>query len=215
VLVHPVKVQGEGAAEEILAALQELNHSHHALDVIILARGGGSFEDLFCFSHEDLVRAIFASDLPVITGIGHEPDFSLADAVADYSASTPTAAAEAAVPDMELLQQTVTFYHATLIEAFTQVWEQAEQRFDYATTAFLEQMQHLLNYAGQKTGQLSAELEALSPLKTLARGYALATQQNGTPVTSIEHLQPKTPIKLQFYDGQATCEVQHIDKSTP
>jgi len=214
VLLHPVKVQGEGAAQEISAAIQELNHDRHALDVLLIARGGGSFEDLFCFSDESVVRAIFASRVPVITGIGHEPDFSLADAVADHSASTPTAAAEAAVPDIELLQQTVTYYHATLIDSFTQQWEQAEQRFDYATTAFLETMQHLLKNADQNIRRLSGEMEALSPLNTLSRGYVLATQE-GVPVMSIDQLQLKTLIQLQFHDGKATCEVQTLDQTTP
>jgi exodeoxyribonuclease VII large subunit len=101
VLLAPVKVQGDGAADEIAAAITELNRPEYDLDLLIVGRGGGSFEDLFCFNEEPVVRAIFASRLPVITGIGHEPDYSLADAVADYSAATPTMAAEYAVADGE------------------------------------------------------------------------------------------------------------------
>src|SRR5262249_44882586 len=88
VIIAPVKVQGEGTALEIAQAVAEVNHPSYGIDIIIVGRGGGSFEDLFCFSEEAVVRAIFNSEVPIITGIGHEPDYALADAAADYSAST-------------------------------------------------------------------------------------------------------------------------------
>ncbi|MFM7467939.1 MAG: exodeoxyribonuclease VII large subunit [Vampirovibrionales bacterium] len=110
ILLAPAKVQGEGASESIAHAIETLQNPELKLDVLIVARGGGSFEDLFCFSQEPVVRAIARSRIPVVTGIGHEPDYSLADAVADYSAATPTMAAEAITPNLHQ-------WHAWLQEA--------------------------------------------------------------------------------------------------
>ena len=111
-----------------------LNDSRYNLDLLIVARGGGSFEDLFCFSEEAVVRAIFKSQLPVVTGIGHEPDFSLADAVADHSASTPTAAAEMATPDLAELLETLDSQKSDLLDEYQYCLQQAELTFDSQAT---------------------------------------------------------------------------------
>jgi exodeoxyribonuclease VII large subunit len=196
-LIHPVKVQGEGAAMDIAKAIQELNHPHHQLDLIIVARGGGSLEDLFCFSEEVVVRSIFASALPVLTGIGHEPDFSLADAVADVSASTPTAAAERAVPDLESLREDLEEIQETLqlelmrslyffeqkfdqratefLSALQQIVSVAEQKQRHTTEKFINEMDHVLLRFENQIGQAAHALDTLNPLKTMARGFCVVT----------------------------------------
>lgn len=231
ILVTPVKVQGTGACDEIASAIQELNHPTYALDLLMVARGGGSFEDLFCFSEEPVVRAIFDSKIPVITGIGHEPDFSLADAVADYSASTPTAAAERAVPDFDQIVAGLQLYKQRLLDEIFNRFIWHEQLFDGRATAFVEICKHtleateirlekltdcFLHESGsylqaieQKLLQSAAELEALSPLSTLARGYALAARSTGTLITSAGQVQEGESICLKLRDGQLQCEVLH------
>ncbi len=231
VLLHPVKVQGEGAAEEIAAAIRELNYPDYALDVLIVARGGGSFEDLFCFSDEQVVRAIFASDIPIITGIGHEPDYSLADAVADYSASTPTAAAEAAVPDTVQLAQILEGMRQDLANGIVGSLYFAEQQFDRAATALVDSFRARLDDTGhrlvnaqqnfehestrffqaleQRLSVYAAELDAFSPLATLARGYAIARTPQGHVITSPQDVTKGDALTLILRDGQITCEVTH------
>lgn len=230
VLVIPVPVQGQGAAESIAAAIRQANRPELGLDALIVARGGGSLEDLFCFSEEPVVRAIFASRLPIVTGIGHEPDFSLADAVADFSASTPTAAAEHLVPDYQQFVMDVTFYRQQVVEGMRQRLLFVEQQFDNTATQLLETYQRRLQTADQeldrcretlvleskryfetweqRLSQAAAELHALSPLATLARGYAVATTPQGEVISSIQQLLPRTCFKLTVADGDRMCHVQ-------
>lgn len=232
VLLAPVAVQGEGAASQIAQALETLNTQALGLDLIILARGGGSLEDLFCFSEEPVVRAVFQSRLPVVTGIGHEPDFSLADAASDYSASTPTAAAEYAVPDIEALQHHVAQRQDRLRDALEAAVRQAEQRFDMAATRLTQTLSHWvestqtrvltcatqledamgrqLEQAQQQVQSMAAELHAYSPLSTLGRGYAIATLSQGRVLHSIQDVAPGASVSIQVVDGNITCEVQSI-----
>jgi exodeoxyribonuclease VII large subunit len=229
VLLFPVKVQGPGAAEEIAEAVRTLNDEQFALDVLIVARGGGSFEDLFCFSDEQVVRAIFESKIPVITGIGHEPDFSLADAVSDYSASTPTAAAERAVPDYEQLRSAVLFYQQDLFKCMEHTLKFSEQRLDYTATAFVDQCHQITSAAQLQLDRLSeqlvyqmhryvehwsqvlarqaAELEVFSPLGTLARGYSIASRADGSLLSSCRDVHLGDKLQLRLQDGQLECEV--------
>jgi len=232
VLLAPVAVQGEGAASQIAQALETLNTPALGLDLIILARGGGSLEDLFCFSEEPVVRGVFASRLPVVTGIGHEPDFSLADAASDYSASTPTAAAEYAVPDIEALHQHVAQRQDRLRDALEAAVREAEQRFDMAATRLTQTLSHWvestqtrvltlgnqledamsrqLEQAQQQVQSMAAELNAYSPLSTLGRGYAIATVAHGRVLHSIQDVAPGASLSIQVVDGTVTCEVQSI-----
>jgi exodeoxyribonuclease VII large subunit len=158
VLLHPVKVQGEGAADEIAAAIQELNHSHYGLDALILARGGGSFEDLFCFSEEAVVRAVFESTVPIVTGIGHEPDYALADAAADYSCSTPTAAADHLVPDIALLRENHELLVRDLLENMAENILYYEQTLDHGATRLVELHESCLETCGTRLEQKKERL---------------------------------------------------------
>ncbi len=234
VLLHPVAVQGESAAIEIARAVEELNRPEYGLDVLIVARGGGSLEDLFCFSQEPVVRAIFASKLPIITGIGHEPDFSLADAAADLSVSTPTAAAETVVPDF--LEQ-VAYYNAqeaALIHGMEQVFYQWERWLDERADRLIQIQGHTLERASVKLSYqqekllsgiegflhqcskdiaLYAEsLDAYNPLAVLKRGYTrvgLVKIDSTKPqwVTHRSDVAVGDRLQVEFSDGPIQVEV--------
>lgn len=233
IILAPVKVQGEGASQEIADAIRELNHPSYKLDVLIVARGGGSFEDLFCFSEEPAVRAIFESKIPVVTGIGHEPDFSLSDATADYSASTPTAAAEAAVPDIQLLRQIHAERTQELLENMADVLLNCEQTLDFGATRLIElhsaqldalqrqnaqQQERLLSRfelffqnRQQLIAQAAATLEAFSPLKTLTRGYSIASDSSGRVIRSITQIEPDAPLSIRVSDGVIHANVHSTE----
>lgn len=229
VLLCPVPVQGEGAAQAIAGAVSRLNNSSLNLDVLLLARGGGSFEDLFCFSEEAVVRAVATSHVPIITGIGHEPDFGLADAAADYSASTPTAAAEAAVPDIDQWQAWSVEVQHLLKNSLQHQVLLAEQRFDRLATGFVDGINLRLTQAQQQctlatdqlTGAISQTLkhydtrlsgwaealDALSPLKTLARGYAVVCTPDQHVITQPNQVQVGDPLRLKVEGGTIPCQV--------
>jgi exodeoxyribonuclease VII large subunit len=234
VMVHPVKVQGDGAALEIAQAIEELNHPHYRLDTLIVGRGGGSFEDLFCFSEEPVVRAIFASQIPVITGIGHEPDYALADAVADYSASTPTAAADWAVPDAQSLAEAHAVRARDLLENMAQMILYYEQTLDHNATRLIELHESgLETYVhqlaqrkerlvsgfdlyfqrqAQKLGQATASIDAFNPLGTLARGYGVATDNQHRVICSAGQVEKGDHIALRLADGILQCQVLDSQK---
>jgi len=237
VLLHPVKVQGDGAAREIAQAIEELNHPHYKLDVLIVGRGGGSFEDLFCFSEEPVVRAIFASEVPIITGIGHEPDYALADAVADYSASTPTAAADWAVPDVEALIENHAEQSRTLLESMAETILYYEQTLDHSATRIVELHESCLESFGhkveqrkermlsafslyfqkqeQKLAQAVATVDAFNPLGTLARGYGVATDAKQQVVRSIQQVKSGDKLSLRLADGSLDCQVLNAHDLPP
>ena len=201
VRVLPVRVQGEGAAEEIAAALDWAN-LHQAADLIITGRGGGSMEDLWAFNDERVARAIYASEIPVISAVGHEPDVTIADFVADRRASTPSNAAEIAVPDMAELLQRLDSFRSRMAQGTLNGLERQERRLKARAEkrvltdplAFVQDKRLQLDYVQQKLltaanaqwqeeqrrfAALAAKLDALSPLKVLGRGYAMARGAGG------------------------------------
>lgn len=233
VLVCPVRVQGEGAAEEI-AAMLELVDAAELADVIITGRGGGSLEDLWAFNEEIVARAIYRCKTPVISAVGHEPDVTIADFAADVRAATPSNGAELAVCDrtelralleqqarrmekaqerrLELLRQRLRRLSERPVlrspEGSLQqkelLLELLRQRLERAAAAAVEQDQ-------RRFAALSGRLDALSPLKVLARGYAVATRQ-GQVLHSVEQLSPGEEIRLRLSDGTALCAVERIEK---
>ena len=234
VLVCPVRVQGAGAAEEIAAMLDYVD-GHDLADVIITGRGGGSMEDLWAFNEEIVARAIARCDIPVISAVGHEPDVTIADFAADVRAATPSNGAEIAVCDQSELrdalgQLTVRLTRAQdrRISALTDrlnrlkaspvmrspegaiqqrelLLELLRQRLEHAgTRRFQQEEQHLARLAGR--------LDALSPLKVLARGYALASREDGTVIRAAGELTPGEPIRLRLGQGSARCTVDTIEK---
>ncbi len=236
VLFLPATVQGLNAAGELVAAIQELNQPSYDLDVIILARGGGSFEDLFCFSEEPVVRAVFQSNIPIVTGIGHEPDFSLSDAAADYSAATPTAAADWVVPDIQQLRAEHRYHHQTLLEEMRDILMTAEYDLDQRATRFVEWVNLVLEteqkgldqsqerFLGQfrlyfqnhqsKVQQHAAQLEAYSPLAIIKRGYGAVLKQNGALVRSVKDALPGERLKIKLSDGTLPVQVESSDLET-
>jgi exodeoxyribonuclease VII large subunit len=229
ILICPATVQGDNAPQSIAAAITKLNQPQYQIDTLIVARGGGSFEDLFCFSTEPVVRAIFASTVPVITGIGHEPDYGLADAVADYSAQTPTAAAERAVFDRESLLLYLEDTQALLQNRLEHQLQQAELAFDHVATQllhalqqkvsetqsgletrqerFVDQMNVLLDKQAYMLDEKMNILDSYSPLATLNRGYALVTRDAGQAVLSAQAVSIGETLTIQLYDGLITAKV--------
>ncbi len=233
VLVCPVRVQGEGAAEEI-AAMLELVDAAGLADVIITGRGGGSLEDLWAFNEEIVARAIYRCKTPVISAVGHEPDVTIADFAADVRAATPSNGAELAVCDrtelralleqqarrmekaqerrLELLRQRLRRLSERPVlrspEGSLQqkelLLELLRQRLERAAAAAVEKRQ-------RQFAALSGRLDALSPLKVLARGYAVVTRQEQV-LHSVAQLSPGEEIRLRLSDGTALCAVERIEK---
>ena len=233
VLVCPVRVQGEGAAEEVAAMLSYVDR-HRLADVIITGRGGGSLEDLWAFNEECVARAIWQCQTPVISAVGHEPDVTISDFVADLRAATPSNAAELAVPDGDTLQGFLRQLKLRMEQAESQRISHLRQRLERLAKsrvmtrpeAYLQQQElHLemlrqrLEHAGQVTlqkntqrfRQAAAKLDALSPLKVLGRGYAMATLDEQV-VRSVKQLSPGETIAVSFSDGTAQCRVETLQR---
>ena len=232
VLVCPVKVQGDGAAEEIAAMLDYVNANGLA-DVIITGRGGGSMEDLWAFNEEVVARSIFRSRIPVISAVGHEPDVTISDYVADLRAATPSNAAELAVVDgaeLKVRLQNVTARMTQTVLSNIQNKRQqlrslSEKKIMRSPYEYLSERRMLLamlqqrlegSQAGliqkkkQNIASLAASLDAMSPLKVLGRGYAMALKGEDV-VQSASALQIGDKLKLQLRDGVASCCVESVE----
>lgn len=200
--LYHCSVQGKGAAVEIVNALEKANQEHKA-DVIILGRGGGSLEDLWCFNEEIVANAIFNSEIPIITGIGHEVDFTIADFVADERAPTPSVAAEKATPDSQDLLGMIEQKRLRLAQASQRLLQhyalkldslekrlvhpgkhlqQISLRCQHLQTKMQLLMQSALERAALRLGNYSTHLNSVSPLNTLSRGYAIVTDASGTQI---------------------------------
>ncbi len=229
VVISPTQVQGAEAAPQIVSALRELDDSGCA-DVIILARGGGSIEDLWCFNDERVARTIFDMKTPVITGVGHEVDFTISDFVADYRAPTPSAAAEVAVPDMISEKEKLTglnlqmqrqlvgklnFYKEQLLSLTgRQVMKGPVSLINERRLLLDNYQERMNNIMAIKTEterrRFSVEvgrLEAFSPLKVLARGYSIAEKASGV-VKSIKDVAKNDDISIRVMDGYINCSVK-------
>jgi len=225
VVLSPTLVQGEDAPPQIVAALQALNERED-VDVILLARGGGSLEELWAFNDERVARAVADSRIPVVCGVGHETDFSLADFAADRRAPTPSAAAEIATPDRAELQghiaaladrlagalrtavtqrrwalteQVRALRHLSPIAQLTQ----ARQRVDELVTRSTDALLHALSLHRERLAGLTGRLEGVSPLATLERGYAIVRRQaDGQIVRSVEQVAPDDGLRVRVSDGE-------------
>ena len=225
----PVAVQGEGAAEKIADGIRYMNENNLA-DVLILARGGGSLEDLWPFNEEIVARAIYASEIPIISAVGHETDFSISDFVADLRAPTPSAAAELAVPDIYEVNQKILGYQNRLKISLIKKVELMQMRYEkcMASTVFKEptrkiQEQYLVidqyikkleniiktKYEKEKSNfiELTAKLDAYSPLKTLLRGYSI-TEKDGKIVKKVAELKSGDEILIRLADGKKNATIR-------
>ena len=233
VIVCPVRVQGEGAAEEIADMLDYVD-KHQLADVIITGRGGGSMEDLWAFNEEMVARAIWRCQIPVISAVGHEPDVTIADYVADVRAATPSNGAELAVRDSEALQSALRQLQVRMEQAQMQKINRLRQRLDTFSKsrvmrqpdAYLQQQElHLemlrqrLEHSGevvlgknrQRFERTAAKLDALSPLKVLGRGYAMVTREE-TVIRETAQLNPGDAISVSLSDGTAQCTVNTVQR---
>ena len=225
----PVRVQGVEAPGEIAAAIRYANH-HQLADLLIVGRGGGSIEDLWAFNDERVAYAIYESEIPVISAVGHEPDVTISDYVADLRAATPSNAAELAVPDQDALGQTLDAMSAAMATALTRQLKSARQHLNVLSaspalkspTGYLEQKQktlellknRLISAQNQNISRksaryvaLTAKLDAMSPLKVLTRGYAMAQTEDGSVLRSVEQVDLGQRITVSLNDGTISATV--------
>lgn len=219
----PVLVQGEGAPAQLTAAVREMNRRRRA-DVILIGRGGGSAEDLAAFNDEALARAVFASEIPVISAVGHETDFTICDFVADLRAPTPSAAAELAVPDRAEIalqaqglvrrmrsavqsglddrrQLLDTACAAAVLRSPAALLGTRKMQLDGAVQALKTAQERLWLRERERLSSLSARLDGMSPLKVMARGYAALSDQAGRPVRSVRDVSPGDGVRARLSDG--------------
>ena len=230
VVILPVRVQGVEAPLEIVGALRYANR-YCVGDLIITGRGGGSMEDLWAFNDERVARAIYESDLPVISAVGHEPDVTIADYVADLRAATPSNAAELAVPDQADVRESLNGFRSRIEHALRRQLNEGANRLKHLSgrkvltspTAYLDfkrmELDRLqgrmitvsegwLAERRQQFGQAAAALDAMSPLKVLARGYAVATNEKGTIIRSSSDVVSGEKLLLRVTDGSIPCRVE-------
>ena len=204
--VLPARVQGEGAEREICAALERAERIP-GLDLLIVGRGGGSREDLWVFNSEAVARAVAASPVPTISAVGHETDVSLTDLVADARAPTPSAAAEAAVPDREAVVNALGGVARRLAQGLTRRTAVVSQRLDRAGDRLYAATQMLFERASVRIAGVAAGLDALSPLKVLQRGYSVARSADGQVLRRKEQFTPGLPFRLTVTDGDVSARV--------
>ena len=230
IIIAPVKVQGAGSKEEIAEAIKDLNAGFPDIDVLLVGRGGGSMEDLWAFNEEIVARAIAGSKIPVISCVGHETDFTIADFVADLRAATPSAAAELVVKSkVELaaniaglerrLLQSLRIYYENLQGKFRRLsssrmlanplalLERPVRRLDDAVEGMIHASGERLRRAGEKLNLQSEKLKALSPLFPLKKGYAVVKDAAGKAVKTAASLAPGDRLSLQFAEGRAEAQV--------
>ena len=233
VVLLPVRVQGVEAPPEIVGAIRYANR-HKVADLIITGRGGGSIEDLWAFNDERVARAIYESELPVISAVGHEPDVTIADYVADVRASTPSNAAELAVPNVRDIRELLDNLSIRRTQAMHKKISTLESKLDelkkrkvlQTPMAYVDSKRAELDYMKDKFiaaadrsnsakrrefVRLAASLDAMSPLKVLGRGYAIAADDNGQLVRSVCDIKPADNIRLRVSDGVIKCRVEESE----
>lgn len=233
VVILPVRVQGAEAPAEIVGAIRYANR-YRVGDLIITGRGGGSIEDLWAFNDERVARAIYESELPVISAVGHEPDVTISDFVADLRAATPSNAAELAVPDQSDIRDSLQNLQARLDHVIRRQLSEGRRRLkDHSSrkvltspTAYLDLKRMELDHASaklvsvtderiaerkQRFMQAAAALDAMSPLKVLGRGYSVARKESGEVIRSVKHVVPGEIIRLRLSDGELSCRAEEED----
>ena len=235
VRLFPVRVQGAEAPGEIAAAIGYANY-HALADLLIVGRGGGSIEDLWAFNDERVAHAIYESRIPVISAVGHEPDVTISDFVADLRAATPSNAAELAVPDQDALRQTLDAMAFSMASSMDRQIKNARQHLDVLSgspalrspTGYLDQKRKALELLEnrlisaqnqqiarnkQKFVALTAALDAMSPLKVLTRGYAVAEKEDGQILRSVKQAVPGERITVSLSDGALTAKVLEVKEN--
>lgn len=232
----PVRVQGAEAPEEIVSAIRYAN-AHDLADLLIVGRGGGSIEDLWAFNDERVAYAIYESHIPIISAVGHEPDVTIADYVADLRAATPSNGAELAVPDREALAQNLDAFSAAMTGALNRQIRLASQRLEglaaspalRSPTGYLDRREkdlgllkekllaaqnRELSKAQQKYVANVAKLDAMSPLKVLSRGYAMAQKETGELIRSVKQTTTGESIVVSLADGKLNASILSIKEAS-
>lgn len=232
----PVRVQGAEAPEEIVSAIRYAN-AHDLADLLIVGRGGGSIEDLWAFNDERVAYAIYESHIPIISAVGHEPDVTIADYVADLRAATPSNGAELAVPDREALAQNLDAFSAAMTGALNRQLRLASQRLEglaaspalRSPTGYLDRREkdlgllkekllaaqnRELSKAQQKYVANVAKLDAMSPLKVLSRGYAMAQKETGELIRSVKQTTTGESIVVSLADGKLNASILSIKEAS-
>jgi len=227
-ILYPSKVQGEGASGEIVSGIEYFN-TRDDIDTLIIGRGGGSIEDLWCFNEEIVATAIYNSRLPIISAVGHETDFTIADFVADLRAPTPSAAAEIAVPSsLEIRENLAKLYRRSLMAIRTDIERKREliKRFSIKTPtevinlyrvridAIVDKLIHFtsnnVNKSKADLAVILGKLDALSPLKVMERGFAVVKNDKGIVVKSARDVKEKDEVGVRFCDGEVRAVVEGI-----
>lgn len=236
VRLFPVRVQGAGASQEIAAAIRYANY-YHLADVLIVGRGGGSMEDLWAFNEEPVAYAIYESEIPVISAVGHEPDVTISDFVADLRAATPSNAAELAVPDQDGLRQSLDQMTSAIAGNLSRQLKAARQHLNALACASVLQdpgayiaqqrknMEFLKNRLAAAQNQSVAQkqqryiaalskLDAMSPLKVLTRGYSVTQTESGEIVRSAGQVKAGDRVRIRVSDGSMTAEILDQQEET-
>mgnify|MGYP002516027355 FL=1 len=231
VYLLPVRVQGAQAPGEIASAIRYANY-YQLADLLIVGRGGGSMEDLWAFNDEQVALAIYQSQIPVISAVGHEPDVTISDYVADLRAATPSNAAELAVPDRDALRQSLDAQVSTMAAALTRQLKASRQHLNalaaspalQSPTGYLEQraqqvlllknrlisaQNQSIAVRKQKYIAAAAKLDAMSPLKVLTRGYSMTQREDGTVVRSVSQVEPGERVRISLEDGTLRATVMN------
>lgn len=226
IIIYPSLVQGAGAAESVVKAIEYFNREKN-VNTIIVGRGGGSIEDLWAFNEEITARAIFASEIPIISAVGHETDFTIADFVADLRAPTPSAAAEIAVPSSAELGKLIQTQKARMSEAIINQTERRKLRLsalklkspieriqenslrlDHISKRMEQDFKLKIEEKKRVLGNVTGKIDAMSPLKVLSRGYAIPLEENGNVIRSTAAMASGKEFTLKMTDGDCECVVK-------
>lgn len=233
VKLFPVRVQGSEAPAEIAGAINFAN-LHKAADLLIVGRGGGSIEDLWAFNDELVAKAIYDSEIPIISAVGHEPDVTIADYVADMRAATPSNGAELAVPDQDALRQNLDSYMIAMATVLKRQIQAARKHLEILKSSQAMQSpeqyililrknlnqkrlelcnieKQIINRNNQRFLSSAAKLDAMSPLKVLTRGYSMTQTEDGTVISSVKQANINDKIKITLRDGKLTATINQIE----
>lgn len=232
VCLLPVRVQGVEAPGEIAAAIRYANH-HNLADLLIVGRGGGSIEDLWAFNDEMVAHAIYDSRIPIISAVGHEPDVTISDYVADLRAATPSNAAELAVPDQDAIRESLDRMHSIMATSILRQLKGLRQQLQtlcnspslrspvqyinnkrdvlqLLSARMLAAQQRIVSDKKHKFIALTSKLDAMSPLKVLTRGYAMVASTDGTVVRSVKQVNIGEEIMISLNDGNLTAMINDV-----
>lgn len=235
IVLASVRVQGQGAAAEIASAIDEMN-AENAADVLIVGRGGGSMEDLWAFNEQVVADAIRNSRIPVISAVGHETDFTIADFTADLRAPTPSAAAELAVPEMDACYEAVSsmagrmrislnaraekmrgnvklFASSNAFRILERRVSDSRMTLDFARESALRNVSRRIELSRAALDQTLGKLTALDPGAVLERGYAMLTDEGGRTITGVRAMKPKGRVNIRMRDGTAAATVENVTKN--